>query len=100
MSCIVCTCATLWRHRMMLQLPASGELGTALHDVMLAVLSNQVVCGKTSSTIVSTGWAQEVGYWDRFQAKALRGYGPGSLFIWDSRTVHQNCPPSDPTLWR
>ena len=59
------------------------------------------VCVKISSVIAcSTGWAQEVGYWDRFQAKALRGYGPGSLFIWDSRTVHQNCPPSDPTLWR
>mmetsp|Transcript_11426 Transcript_11426/g.34340 ORF Transcript_11426/g.34340 Transcript_11426/m.34340 type:complete len:460 (+) Transcript_11426:89-1468(+) len=43
---------------------------------------------------------EEVGYWDCFKALALNGYGPGSLILWDSRTVHQNRPPSDPQLWR
>ena len=68
-----------------------------LHILLLSIF---VKISAPTSQNLWFWWAQEVGYWDRFQAKALRGYGPGSLFIWDSRTVHQNCPPSDPTLWR
>lgn len=30
---------------------------------------------------------EQLSFWDKFDSKGLSG-GPGSLFLWDSRTVH------------
>ncbi len=43
---------------------------------------------------------QEAQWWERFETKRLTGYPAGSLFLWDSRTVHQNSLPRDDQLWR
>ena len=44
--------------------------------------------------------AQEAEWWERFKTKRVTGYPAGSLFLWDSRTVHQNTLPRDDQLWR
>eukprot|EP00877_Chromochloris_zofingiensis_P007156 jgi/Chrzof1/2694/Cz11g25140.t1 len=41
----------------------------------------------------------EMPYWDSYETVAVRG-GPGSLFIWDSRTVHMNQPATADGIWR
>ncbi|KAK9807834.1 hypothetical protein WJX72_010581 [[Myrmecia] bisecta] len=42
----------------------------------------------------------ELPFWEHFQSLALSA-GAGSLFLWDSRTVHQNClSPKDSNQWR
>lgn len=43
---------------------------------------------------------EEMKFWEGFPAVAVSGHGPGSLFLWDSRTVHHNRPPTNTSLWR
>jgi hypothetical protein len=43
--------------------------------------------------------AEQLPYWDQFDSIGLSG-GPGSLFLWDSRTVHSNTAPPVLKQWR
>ncbi len=42
---------------------------------------------------------EELPYWEAFQSLALSGKA-GSLFLWDSRTAHQNVLPKLSEAWR